>query len=206
MASIPVENVAEVEIRQMLFGQLIENTLYFFLTGGWDTTLLAQLATSVGVWFIEEVLPQLSQDLSVREVVARDLSTGASAQGIYAAPSNAGGGTNAAAPSNAALAVSLRTADAGRSFRGRNYIAGIQGANIVGDVVSTVVADAIVAAYNIMLSTYVSPSVPGVSWGVVSRYTAGAPRSSGVFTPIVQATLTDYFSDSQRKRLIGRGN
>lgn len=206
MASVPVENVAEVEVRQMLFGQLIENTLYFALTGGWDPASLSQLATAVGAWFIAEVMPNLSQDLSVREVLARDLSTGASSQGIYSPGANTGGQPSAAAPSNVAAAISLRTAAAGRSFRGRNFIAGFKTAAVVADVLDAPTVDAIVAAYNLMLATYVAPAVPGAAWGVVSRYAAGAARVAGLFTPIIAATVTDYFSDSQRKRLIGRGN
>lgn len=205
MATIPVENVAEVEIRQMIFGQLIENTLYFLLNDGWSPELLSDLATSVGVWFIEEVLPSLSAEISVREVLARDLSTGASAQGIYSPPANAGASGANAAPSNVAIAISLRTALAGRSFRGRNFIAGISNANTIENQVDTATADIIVAAYNLMMGTYVSAAVPGVSWGVVSRFADGAARVAGVFTPIVLASLTDYFIDSQRKRLTGRG-
>jgi len=205
MATVPVPDVAEVEIRQMIFGQLIENTLYFALTGGWDEAALMDLATSVGVWFIEEVLPLLSNELTFREAVARDLSAGATAQQIYSIPPVAGGNANLAAPSNVAAAISLRTATAGRSFRGRNYVAGLPLDAVVENEIESSVGDALVAAYNAMMTTYVTPAVPGARWSVVSRFTGGAARAFGLATEITVATLTDYFIDSQRKRLTGRG-
>lgn len=206
MPFIPTAGTAEVEIRQMLFGQLIENTLYFFQEGGWTSGDLLTLAGAVSGWFVEEILPNLSEDLTLREVVARDISTATGAQVVVAASGTINGGVaNPSTPSNVSIAISFRTAMSGRSFRGRNFMAGFSGNDVGDNLLSAAVADALVGAYNLLQSA-VADVLPDAVWVVVSRFALGAARLAGEVTPILVATLTDYFIDSQRRRLTGRGN
>lgn len=206
MAFIAVANTAEVEVRQMLFGQLIENTLYFFNPAGWDADSLMTLATAIGAWWAAEIMPQLSEEITMREIVARDLTTLTSPQAVD--PSWAGipgAQPGAAAPSNVALAISFRTALSGRSFRGRNYISGFQVTNVTENSVASGIGDALVAAYN-DLQSVVTAEFSDAAWVVVSKFSGGVARLAGEVTPIVVASLTDYFVDSMRRRLTGRGN
>jgi hypothetical protein len=43
------------------------------------------------------------------------------------------------------------------------------------------------------------------TWVVVSRFSGGVERVTGVTTPVVQAAYHDLNLDSQRRRLTGRG-
>ena len=205
MAFVATANTAEVEVRQMLFGQLIENTLYFHNPDGWDADSLLTLATAIGAWWAADIMPHLTSQLTMREIVARDLTTATGSQAVDPSWAGiAGGVEGTSVPSNVALAISFRTALSGRSFRGRNYISGFDVDHVPNNTINTGVADALVAAYN-DLQTAVTEVLAGVTWVVVSKFSEGVPRLAGEVTTVLVASLTDYFVDSMRRRLTGRG-
>jgi hypothetical protein len=68
---------------------------------------------------------------------------------------------------------------------------------------------AVLGAYN-ALGALLEPA--GATWVVISRFSGvdpithrPIPRSEGITTPIDNAAFTDNKSDSQRRRLPGRG-
>jgi len=101
-----------------------------------------------------------------------------------------------------AVCASHYTGRTGRSRRGRTYIPGI-GSTIVlaGDIVAASSRAALLLSYanlRLALNGY------GLAQVVASFHTAGAPRAVGLGTA-VSTTVIDQFSDSQRRRLAGRG-
>jgi len=204
MPFVPVVGVALAEIRLLLFGQRIELTQYYNFDDPPPTSAMDTLAASLITWFDTELSTPLSSNLSLREVAVTDLSTATSPQ-VTAVPvtSVAGKDDSPSTPGNVALCVSFRTIFRGRSFRGRNFVPGIPADQIVGNTINDPVAGAIQDAYFQLLSDH-SSSLDG-QWGVVSRFTGGAPRAAGVFTPITTVVLVDRNVDSQRRRLTGRG-
>lgn len=204
MAFQAVPDTAAVHFRATLFGQLIENILYFTKDGGFDSAALADLGDLADVWWNTSVMALLSNNYTYRETFVQDISV--EAGDVYTTLANSGetGADSSAecAPNNVAIAVSLRTGLAGRSFRGRNYVSGLSMNKIVGNQFETAFITDIQAAYAELLDQLVSSDF---TWVVVSRVADGVLRATGVITPVLVPVITDIFVDSMRRRLTGRG-
>lgn len=102
------------------------------------------------------------------------------------------------APSNAALVCTLKTGHAGRSYRGRFFLAGIPASALAAsdpnNVSSSYLADYLAAME--ALATAISPSYHHV---VVSHFTDGAERATAVVTQITEYSANARL-DSQRRR------
>lgn len=205
MAFIPVENTVEAEMLMTLYGQRIENTLYFHREDAWDIPDMLLLAEALEAWWSDQIAPLITADVSLEDVIVTDL-TSATTPSISlpvspAIPGTAGGASD---PGNVCITVSFRTAGRGRSSRGRNYISGLGESTVIGNTVSRAFADDCAAAYNNLLEP---GTLPGdATWVVVSRFAAGAPRVEGTWNPIINAIVVDVDIDSQRRRLNGRGS
>lgn len=204
MAFIPVPNTAMVETRFTLFGQNIENTLYFENVAAPALADLEALATFMDNWVSVEFLQTfVGQDLIYREVFVTDLTTALSPTAANATNAGDVGAVAAAAlPGGSCLAISFRSAGRGRSSRGRNYVSAIPETYAGGNVVGPSFASALVTAYSVLIS---APPADW-TWVVVSRYTNNAPRAAGVTYPITSVVATNLDIDSQRRRLTGRGS
>lgn len=105
-------------------------------------------------------------------------------------------------PLNVAICASHYSGRTGRSRRGRNYIPGIgEGIISVGDVILFTARNNIATAYDALRTNLLAHGLVQV---VASFQTNGAPRVNGQGTAIA-STVVDQYSDSQRRRLAGRG-
>lgn len=203
MAFIPVPGTAQVEAVFSLDGQVVENVLFYQGTDLSETSLAA-LLDAVNAAIRSQVLPLLHSTLQLLRVVGQiiDVADGLTALSVTSLPASGGaGGTSL--PSNVAVCVSKRTAFSGRSFRGRNYIPGIPSAQRSGvNELESSFVSSIRAAWEVVLDAGVDDGWVPV---VVSRFHAGAPRVTGVATPITGVIVVDNIIDSQRRRLPGRG-
>lgn len=203
MPFIPVPNVVMCEIRATLDAQQIENTMYFEFNTVPTAADVQTIADTMNNWWGQNILPHLSQDYTMREVYATDLTeqTGPTATATGFLP--AGGGDVVESESNNnALCVSFRTAARGRTGRGRNYISGIPTNQVTNNTVSQTFVDQIVGAYN---GLQAGLDAIGWTWVVVSRHFNGVDRAVGVARPVTAAIVVDRVIDSQRRRLPGRG-
>lgn len=205
MAFIPIPDTVEININQTLHGEQVQNTLYAYREAGWDAATAEELAGEMIVWVGDSLYPLLSSNIFLTEVAVRDLTT---ASGIIfnATPTTpvTGGLGGPALPGNVAVVASFRTGFAGRSYRGRNYVAGWVEADVTGNAISPTVADALAAAYEVLMSPTGPMGVTESLWVVASRYANNAPRAEGIAT-LIRSVLVDQFVDSQRRRLAGRG-
>lgn len=198
MAFIPVPDVAFVDIRMNVNGVPVSNGLYFrFPAGGITTTNLNDLVTNVETWWGAELAPLLSSDLTLDELIATDLTSANSFQ-IVKPSILAGTRAGVVLPLNVSWVVKFLTAQHGRSYRGRNYWPVLLEADVTNNTVSAVYTVDIVDAYTTLLGIY---DLPDWSWGVVSKFSGGAPRASGLFTPIINVSATDDQVDTRRRRL-----
>jgi len=211
MPFVPVANTVEVELRFLLDGQHIENTLYFEIGIAPDPSNMTTLLNNVESWWIDNVAPLCSASLSLVELVATDLTTATGPQ-VTVAPvgGDPGGLGQPALPNNVTLSVSFRTANRGRSFRGRNYFPVLSEGQVTDNTVTAGVVTAIQDAYAAIL-TDVNGGLPPVTWVVVSRFSGidsngdPIPRVAGISTPVTTVVIVDPIIDSQRRRLPGRG-
>lgn len=202
MAFIPGLLVAEINLNQRLHGEQVQNTIYAVNFAGWTPAGLELLVGEMITWVGSFLYVPLSQDISLFEVTARDISTQDGAQ-FTASPTApviglAGG---QALPGNCAIVVTFRTGLTGRSRRGRNYVAGIREADSASNAVNGATVDAIRTAYENLVIPF---GAAGCNHVVFSRFTNKAPRALGVPT-IVTSYTADTNLDSQRRRLAGRG-
>lgn len=203
MAFIPVANVAEVNLRQRLFGQQIENTMYFrFDSGSPSVSDLNTLAAAVESWFVTQIMFYMSNNITYHETNVVDLTTATSPTGYSLAEQGSTGNVaSPALPGNVCICASFRSTQRGRSARGRNYLAGLPESLVTGNVVDTALLANITSGYDIILTT----PFAGWTWVIVSRYNAGVPRVAGTTFDVVSAGFVDDVIDSQRRRLTGRG-
>lgn len=203
MAFVPTPNTAIFELRYSLWGQQIENTLSFEEALPWTGATLDQQCLALHDWCVAELLPVLAADLTLREVYGTSQESDSAPTGSYVpAVPPAGGQIQVAEPGNVAAGVTFRTNLRGRSFRGRNYVAGIPSNQRVGNQVTASLSTDLVTAYQLLTDAY--GGVLG-TWVVLSRFANGAPRATGVTTPVTTALMVDLNIDSQRRRLTGRG-
>jgi hypothetical protein len=197
-----------VELRYLYDNEPCENTLYFHKVGAWTVEELDSLGTAINAWWFTNIQPLISVHASLTEIFITDLTTPTSAAvgnsfGLPAPGDVAG----EAMSNNVAPCISFRTANRGRSFRGRNYLLGISVDSVSGNEIIGGFITAMIAAYNALFALATSE---GVEWVVVSRYSGvelvdgkkkPIPREEGISTPIVSVLFTDNTVDSQRGRL-----
>jgi hypothetical protein len=202
MAFQPVEATARVELVQLLQGQVVENTLYFRRASDYELSDLTALATFFVNWWDIFMQPLLSEEISLTSVKATALHDSAGPQAIITdGLPLAGSVPSDPVPNNCAACISLRTANIGRNFRGRNYIAGFPKSEVNGSTISSTLIDAITAAYVELLS--------GVEDGnqvIVTRVVNGVVQSPSALTTFVtNAFFVTPFVRSQRRRTPGSG-
>jgi len=205
MAFIPVANTAQLDLIYLQDGQRIENTLYAKFPSAPSPTDIADLASAVKAAWVDNIMPLLSSTVSLIAVEASDLTSDSGPQAVDTGGLPvAGDVTSRAMPNNVALCVSFRTGLRGRSFRGRNYLPGMS-SDAVSEGVNEVNAAYQTSVRNAYLAVQLTIEGVGAEWVVVSRFHDGAPRVSGVATPVTNVVFTDNIVDSQRRRLPGRG-
>lgn len=103
-------------------------------------------------------------------------------------------------PPNATIAVSLRTALRGRSYRGRVFQCALTEAMTNRKQIETAYITAIPDAWNALRG--LAPDAE-FQMAVCSRYADGAARPTGVLTTVTDIGLTDTKTDSMKTRLRG---
>lgn len=202
MAFVPAANCALVELIQSLDGQVIENTFWVENGAGWNTTNLLTLAGVFKTWWGASWDIRVSSDLSLDKIKCTDhtTQTGPSIETVTGLPLT-GAAAAGAAPNNVAVCVSFLTAQRGRAYRGRVYMAGFQEAIFTNSRIPTANA-ALYEADFAQLNTDLTTA--GFTHVVVSRYPVTGPRVAAIVTPITDYHV-DLIVDSQRRRLPGRG-
>jgi len=210
MPFVPVPNAVLAELRMTQDSQEIENTLWFRFETDPTSVLLEQLAADLLQWWIDSYADICSDEVELREVVCTDQSSATGPQASLPAPIGANGNlTGNTLPNSNSLTVSFRTNNRGRSFRGRNYIAGLTVGVVVENNAVPGYMASVVAAYETLLPS--GGALTSGTWVVASRFSGvdgdgkPVPRVTGVTTPITSVVIVDSIVDSQRRRLPGRG-
>jgi hypothetical protein len=199
----PVPNTIQCDAIFLLFGQRVENVYHVEVPGGIDAPAIADTANVVRDWVITSLLPQLSHNITFIGVEAKNLSIEDGGVHFSAPATTAvGGSSDSSMPGGTAFCVTLATASAGRSFRGRKYVPGILVSQVSGNDVLAAYGNALVAIFNTLIATLEAVDKILV---IVSRIQDHAVLTTAVTTPVTTAKATDYHIDSQRRRLTGRG-
>lgn len=184
-----------VEVRGMLFGQLMENVWHVTGPDPFDATVAADIAATFQTGYTG-ILAALSRDLFIREVFVHNLAGTASGEFTLAiSPAAQGEIVQDSEPGNVSICVSLRTALAGRSTRGRKYFSGLGKGDVIGNQWDGGRAATLLDAVEALRDNLVTNATP-----------------MSIFSPtnltlvfVTAATMVDLNTDSQRRRLTGRG-
>ena len=210
MPFVPVHNAAEFELVYSYDGQVCENTIGVQFTADPSAGALDGVAAILHTWFTGAFGPNLSSSLSLTLIRGTSLTTDTSTGIEYSTglPEAATGPADGA-PGNVAPCVSFRTGLRGRSHRGRNYVCAVPQEELDHATLNPGWMTAVLGAYN-ALPALLEPA--GATWVVISRFSGvdpithrPIPRTTGITTPVDNAAFTDNKSDSQRRRLPGRG-
>jgi|SRR6185369_15579981 hypothetical protein len=201
----PAPGVIGVVIEYDLNNQLAENTLYFFQNAA-DPTVsdCITIATLVRDWIEGAVFPQLSNQILVRKVVAKNLAVNEGARGVVIGTGANGGITTEMSPNLVAATITFDTGFGGKSSHGRNYIPAIPNVSININFLDPAFMTFMVAAYEELKPGGAHDPTP-YSWSVLSRVHAGVVMANAIAVPVANVYFTDNVVDSQRRRGPGRG-
>lgn len=195
MPPLVIPNTVRVNLVWGLNGaEYAVNVLHYVVPSGQVVTgaTATDLALDIAGPFVSGALDTwISDDVSLERVTVRDLRT--ANQPEYSAPTSAAGtSTSDVLPLQTSLVVTLRTALAGRSYRGRMYMPGW--AENANDANGTASVTAIVDLETWM-TAIANPTVEGNLWALgVMSVTLG---ETNVVTAI---DVRDTTWDTQRRR------
>jgi len=163
-----------------------------------DAARLGVIADLFHTWWSSNIQPSQSDSYVLQSIKATNLTSSAGPQVIRNyTTGNAGGLTLQEAAGNAALVMSWRTANIGRSFRGRTYLGGMAAASLTNAQFFDPTFAANMAAGAAALITALNGAAAKLA--VLSRYAAGVLRVTGLLTEII-SVIVDTKVDSQRNR------
>lgn len=205
MPQLVVANAAQMRLIWALGGQLYAlNVLGVVNSGSVAITqaLTNTIGSAIKASFTSSAhLTNISTTVTLANVGLRDIRTANTAEYLDTGGAVAGTGASELLPPQTALVITLRTAQAGRSFRGRVYLPGFhEGGNTVGGVAAPAgipYAVAFVAAIQSALQAQ------SLNLGVLSRpRVAPLTPSAGFVTPVTSIVCRDAVWDTQRRRAV----
>jgi len=204
MPFVPAPNILQVEVRAIKDGQRVENRFYVNCFHAPTLADITAVNAIVSTSTLTDWIPLLPTDVTLVSNFYRSLQDQNAIQ--LEAPyvtGNVGTRAGAAAPNQNTLCVSLRSANAGRSARGRLYWLGLSEDQYAANQVAGADIAAITAALDDLRTALVAG---GYAWTIVSFFTNNAPRVGGpVYFPVVSVLTVDGVLDSQRRRMPGHG-
>lgn len=200
--AVTVPDTAQIAIYHDLYGRLLMTSLTYTFPAGSPTNIDAKaLADYIHSWWRTSVLIYLSQQLVHSVVIALSLDHSNFYVEGTTAPLQTGSEPSDALPGNCGYRVEFATALDGRAYRGWNTIPGVPIGAVHHNDVKHTWSEPIVDACNTMLT---GVAALGWTWVITSTMIGGAPRLSGVTTPVTLAYAKDLTVDSSRHRLTNR--
>jgi len=144
-----------------VYGAVVTGALTF------NQALADALGSAIKSAFTSQLAPHISGGVSLAKVGVRDLRTDNQAEFIDTGAAVVGTGTGDLLPGQVALCVTLRTALAGKSFRGRSYLPGFVEADNQASGTTGATANAAGVAFVQAIDNALKAN--GLALGVLSR-------------------------------------
>jgi len=214
MASIPaaVNDLFQVRIKGFIEGQETNNVLHFKCAAASSDVEVGLILVLIQC-FITHLLPLWSNKWTLDTVVWKRVSPTLSPEFVSSGTTGVTGAilTDSLPTFNAAL-VSIRTAEGGRSKRGRMFLAGIPESATTGSSFNLTDPTwaAIIAFVACLVDKFIDNGELGTDrfqLGVYSRKIGGAafPYGAAGFTPAVSLNAVALIA-TMRSRKVGRGS
>lgn len=206
MAFVPCPGIAELAVVSIVGD--VEATNVFHMDFAQVTPLTAldleNAAADISAAFVSHLEVPLSSDVGVLEVRARDLTVQFGAGIVYPVAGNGGSGAATPLPPGSAVVVTWTTGIVGRSFRGRSYLMGLP-EGLVDE--EGRIAGATHTALGTGATAFIGALDPGALSGaqlcVTSKFHNGAPRATGVSTPITNRQVRIHIHSQRRRNIKG---
>jgi len=198
MAFQAVPNGVEVVFNATQNTIPIVNVYHVKTPGAVTDTALIEVSAAFFDWWQDHMQASQHTSYVLNSIVATDISVANGHQVTTVLTSdNAGTAGNSAAAANAAAVLSWRTANIGRSFRGRTYVGGVpQDGLLNAQALTTAAATSYATAGAALIDAL---EAAGYVLSVLSRFAAGVQRVTGLLTQIIEVVV-DTKVDSQRRR------
>ena len=201
-------------------GSFAENTYWVKRSIAWDNTSLLAMCAAFKTWWTtgdgtHKQQAQMCTNYSLIQIAARDFTTQHSGSVVYQTGLPlAGTSAGTSVEQGLTFSVTARTGLAGKSYRGRTFLIGLnqsdlsnQQENLVGsgnasgyvsalNALITAVPAADTDSILVVMSRYYQPGGPG---------TDSVPRAAGIPTPILNFGFHDLLLDFQRRRAPAHG-
>lgn len=198
MAYIRLPLGIKVALEYEVFGKVIVNVYHVTTSDPILTVKLFDIADVFEAWWTNTLAAEFSDDIGLAAITAHNLDVPNGEKiTLPVSPAILGGSPNPAVSNNVALVASLRTALTGRSFRGRAYHAGLAEQMVADNVIDAAKTARMVDAYVDLIDRL---STENLLLVVASFQTEGAPRATGLATP-VSSIIVNARIDTQRRRL-----
>jgi len=206
-------DLVQVRVRGEIEGQETLNVLHFKAASDVDDIDL-RLIVVLANCFVTHLIPVLSSKWTLKELIWKKVSPALGNEFVHVVASgNVGEGSANNLPSFNSALFSIRTAQGGKSHRGRMYIPGLPEDMTAGSSIDTNLAlwAALVAFAACIASEFIDLGDPipanSFAFGVYSRKLGGAsfPYQLAGFTPATQVIPQSLIA-STRSRKVGRGS
>ena len=197
MAFQTVPNGVKVEINALQNNVPVVNVHHIKTPSGVSSADLDDILAVYDAWWTASK-GTFHSSYVLQNFTATDISVANGTQTIFPyAGGSAGTASGVAAAANAAVCASLRTEFTGRSFRGRWFFGGLAQSTLSdAQSISSGAASAIATVVTSLIDAL---AVVNMTFSVLSRYSAGVLRATGILTEIL-SVLVDTKVDSQRRR------
>jgi len=198
---IPFEDCAEVVMNGMTGGSQTVWTLGVKKTSTLSDGDLPDIYDVFDFWWTNHMRGSVGDDFSLLTIRVTNLTTQFS--GVYETSPTGdplGAVTGTIAPNNAAMVISLKTANRGRSYRGRNYIPAVPSSFLQdANHITTTAAEDLQEAYELLATQLAAANYLHV---VLSRQENGVRRTVGVATPVI-TYIGKTRIGTMRRRVVG---
>jgi len=190
-------HIARVTMVYNRDSRVLNNSFHVYRTAGWVPGDLVSVATAFYNWWTAAFRATVPTGITLNNIHVQVYDPNGSPY-VYdrpVSPAEAGLRAGVILPGNATAVISLRAAYAGRKYRGRFYVPGLQ----TGDVGATdLMSSAYVTLLAVAATNLIGPAMPAGFTLVIFH------RIGNAFSTIVSYVI-DNIVDSQRRRLPGRG-
>lgn len=201
----PISGIYRAVMNYTYDGQETANVMHFSHPEYPTPATPADLGQSLINWWAPNIKVRVPATCVLRAVTVTDLAASGPPALEYATGLPiAGTDASPQMPNNVTVAMSLRTALRGRSFRGRLYHVGLPEAQVQNNNVVPASLTSLLGAYNLLVALDSASLGQNYQLVVLSYWANKALRSVPVATPVVSIT-SEGIIDSQRRRLPGRG-
>lgn len=198
MATQLVPNGVEVVFNAVQNGVPIVNVYHVHVPGAITTTTLAAINGIFKTWWDTSVAPMQNPSYVLNNITSTGLASGSGPQHVTSyTTSNQGTNSGGEAAANAAAVISWRTAQIGRSYRGRTYLGALSEGEI--DSAQTIASATVTAMASAAQGLIDALTAAGMFLAVLSRVAGGVQRVTGLLVEII-GYVTDNKVDSQRRR------